>query len=173
MKKIEFAGFEGKGKTKAECMADIERQVRRATEGSFIPKLFQYHGEVGLIWRDPSGINSATFSPVDGTNTQFGLKMGGLGMHAAETSMADACKLMKLNLAQRHCDVGSDAVPSVIQDDPELIRQWMSWVAFQRAYRHAVAQRPWEEQRLESTRDAAHAWACDHCGEFFFNPVMP
>jgi hypothetical protein len=35
----------------------------------------------------------------------------------------------------------------------------------------AVAQRPWAEQQLESTRDAAHAWAGDHCGEFFFKPV--
>jgi hypothetical protein len=97
--------------------------------------------------------------------------MGGTCLHALDTSMDSACKMVKLSLAQKHCDIGDDKVPTIIANDPDLIREWASWVSFQRAYRAYMDLQPWSQRFDDATRTAAHQWACDHAGEHRFLPI--
>jgi hypothetical protein len=65
---------------------------------------------------------------------------------------------MRLNLAMRGADIESDEVPSIIAGDKLQVRDFNSWLGFQRAFRKATTD--------GADSNQAHQWACNHSSEF-------
>jgi hypothetical protein len=150
-KPIQYLGFQGDGETLKEARTNAEEKVRRAMSLDYQPRIFIERDCAGLVWNTPHGPCGALFDMSTG-------KIGCVTMHSI-SDIHEAETSMRMHLAMLTANIDAGAIPSIIADRPALVRDFLSWIGFQRAYR--AAQVP-SAQR--------HQWACNHAYEF--TPVI-
>lgn len=146
---VVHCGMHGSGETKKEARADAEAKLKAVIDADYTPVYLAWKGNAILITRTSYDVQLRhVWGDQLGTGT---CSYGWDGMDKAK-----ACA--RLSLAQLSGDLDDDKAPDILGDNPELIRDYFSWLAWQRAYRGAPKDIPDGQIR--------HRWASDHAEEF-------
>src|ERR1035441_9311398 len=148
---IEYCGMSGAGATVKEAKQDAARKIEAALSNDYTPLVLVHGGNIVVIWDTPNnGLNSSYLH--DG-------KLSGVCMHPSNETITGATDSHRLGLAQLAANVESNEVPSIISGDKRLVREYASWLGFQRAYRKG-----------NGNDCAKHQWASEHGREF--QPIL-
>lgn len=146
---LTYCGMAGEGPTVKEAKQDAARKIEAVLALDYEPKIIMAGNMIGACWNTPHGVVSGYV---------YKGRISGTCHHGSQATLADACEQMKLNIAQNIADVESDAIPEIIAQNRESVRDYRSWLGFQRAYRDARKQGVPEAE--------CHTFACNHTHQY-------
>ena len=157
---ITFCGVTATGLTKADAKQNAMARIEKHWTSDYSPELLIWQADptkpphVWLAWQTPVGISSAFVDGLTG-------RIGGHCLHEPAANIKHLRQQARLSLAQHATDLDAPpAIPGILAGSPDLISDYMKWLGFQFAYRHAEKTNPgrnaWEY----------HQFACNNSLNF-------